>query len=169
MPKLKHRTVMPRPNDQSIIDAYAKAVEHGHPQHTAATLAGISHGTAKDWLQLGNAEIEEGDVQGSHVAFASAVNAAQAAFVERNLGVVNDAATTGPKGWVAAMTLMERRMPRDFGRNDRLEVEQRTVNVNISMAELGVGQRAALMALLAVDNSTPDAPQLPAPQTQSES
>ena len=26
MPKLKHRTVMPRPDDRNIIDAYANAV-----------------------------------------------------------------------------------------------------------------------------------------------
>ena len=38
--------------------------------------------------------------------------------MDRNLGVVN-AATVGEKGWLPAMTLLERRRPQDFGRGPR--------------------------------------------------
>jgi hypothetical protein len=155
MPKLAYRTRMPRPDDPDIIARFADATRKGHPVATAATLAGISR-VAHEWLSTGNAQLDAGDAQGSHAAFAAGHKQAVADFAERNLGVINEA-TTQAKGWLPAMTLLERRMPRDFGRNDRLEVESKVVNVNIS-ATLGPGQRAALLAQLQEEQALIEAP-----------
>ncbi len=167
MPKLALRTTLPRPTDPDIIERFATATRRGHPTATAATLAGIEQSTATRWLALGAEEREartDGEL-GSHVAFFMEHKRALAAMVDDRLGVIEDAAHA-KGGWVPAMTLLERRMPRDFGRNERLEIEQRVVNVNIS-ASLGPGQRAALLAQLQEqatdDNSAPDTLALPPP------
>jgi len=146
MPALAYRTLMPKPNDPDIIKRFADATRKGHPTATAATLAGISRVAAQDWIRAGDAQLDAGDVLGSHAAFASEHQLAMAELVDSKLDVIQDA-THEAKGWLPAMTLLERRMPRDFGRNERLEIDQRVVNVNLS-ATLGPGQRAALLAQL---------------------
>ncbi len=147
MPKLAYRTTMPRPDDPDIIRRFADATRKGHPVATAETLAGLGGRVAGDWLRIGNEQLDAGDEQGSHAAFASAHKSAVADFAERNLGVINDA-TSQPKGWLPAMTLLERRMPRDFGRNERLEIETKSLSVSVSYESLPPAQRAALLALL---------------------
>ncbi len=168
MPKLAHRVTMPRPNDPDIIRRFADATRKGHPVATAATLAGLEQSTASRWLTQGRDEAElrsDGEL-GSHVAFFMEHERAVAAFAERNLDVVNEAAAQGAKGWLPAMTLLERRMPRDFGRNERLEIDTRTVAVSVTLEALPEGQREALIAALSRttgDNSEPTTPLLAAP------
>jgi hypothetical protein len=55
-----------------------------------------------------------------------------ARFVARNLGVVN-ASTVGPKGWLPAMTLLERRQPQDFARRFEAKVET-TIDQHITFS-----------------------------------
>ncbi len=162
---------MPRPGDANIIKVLANAVEQGYPLSVAATLAGIGATTAHDWLADGNAELAAAprgtplNEVGSHAELAWAINAAQAAFVVRNVDIVNEHAAQ-PKGWLPAMTLLERRMPRDFGRNERLEIEQRTVTLVTTYDQLPPAQREALIALLGGttdDNSEPATLALPPP------
>ena len=51
-------------------------------------------------------------------------------MVDEQLNRVHrDAAQKG--GWVAAMTLLERRRPKDFGRNQQIQIES-TVTVKVS-------------------------------------
>ena len=155
MPALAARATMPRPGDTSIIAAFSNAIEQGHPINTAATIAGIGAMTARDWITQGNAQLDTDPdgarpvtELGSHAAFALAHNQALASFVGAKLDQVHDAAASGPKFWPAAMTLLERRMPRDFGRNDRLEVETKSLAVTVSYESLPPAQRQALIALL---------------------
>ena len=173
MPALAARATMPRPGDAAIIGAFSTAIEQGHPIDTAATIAGIGAMTARDWITLGNAQLDTDpdgarptEELGSHACFALVHNHALASFVGAKLGQVHDAAASGPKFWPAAMTLLERRMPRDFGRNERLEVETKSISVTVDYASLPPAQRQALIALLGGatdDNSEPTTPLLAAP------
>ncbi len=159
---------MPRPGDPDIIKRFTSATRKGHPVATAATLAGIGGPTATQWLAAGNAELElakDGEELGSLARFAQAHKDALAELVDDRLGVIEDAAHA-KGGWVPAMTLLERRMPRDFGRNERLEVEAKSIAVTIDYAALPPAQREALIALLGGatdDNSAPATLALPSP------
>ena len=150
MPKFLHRATMPRPGDPDIIQVYTDAVRQGLPLSTAATMAGIGEQTARDWLRLGLEALDEAPAKtpaelGSHALFAWAAKQADAAFVATNVGVIN-AAKTGDKGWLPAMTHLERMKPQDFGRFQRIEVEQRTVTVNLT-AQLPPEAAQALLAM----------------------
>ena len=145
---------MPRPEDPELIKLFADAIEQGHGTATAATLAGISGRTADDWIRFGNEELAEYQEQedpdaelGSHVTFAQAHKAAVAAFVARNLGVVNSA-TSQPKGWLPAMTLLERRDPANFARRFEAKVET-TIDqhVTFSVEALSPARQRALAEL----------------------
>ena len=160
MPALAYRSTMPRPGDVAIIAIVTEAVEQGHPLTTAATKAGISEATARQWYAEGLAQLDAGDELGSHVRFAQGIRDAQARFVDGNLAIVHRDMATPGKGWLPAMTLLERRMPQHFGRQNRLDVsvEQRSVNVNIELS----GPAAEAMALLIAERRPL---QLPEPST----
>ena len=130
MPKLLIRPTIPKPDDLELIKLFADAIEQGHGTSTAATLAGISESTATLWLRLGTEELETYQAQddpdgelGSHVAFLSAHKEAMAGFVARNLGRINAAVDDEKKGWVPAMTILERRDPANFARRFEAKVE----------------------------------------------
>ena len=157
MPTLKYRTRMPRPDDPELLKRAYFAIQAGHPNATAAHYIGISAPTLYEWVRLGDKELGEpgafetaraivdqaetdpGLVSelrrelglGSHALFAYTVKQAQAEFVSENLDVVNQA-KAGDKGWLPAMTLLERRRPQDFGRQQRIEVDQH-VTVTVSL------------------------------------
>ena len=145
---------MPRPGDPELIKLFADAIEQGHGTATAATLAGIGQTTAELWLRLGIAELEEYEeneepdaVLGSHVGFMLAHKEAVARFVARNLGVVNKS-TAEPKGWLPAMTLLERRDPANFARRFEAKVET-TIDqhVTFSVEALSPARQRALAEL----------------------
>jgi hypothetical protein len=159
---------MPRPDDSDLIERFTDAIANGHPVSTAATMAGFAGYTANEWIALGEAELEQVptdvyhgryDEAGSHVPFVLAYKQALAVFCDANLRVIG-AATQGKNGWLPAMTLLERRMPGDFGRRTEVSVQQRSVNVHVT-AQLSEGTLLKLMALAAEELR----PSLPAPQT----
>lgn len=141
MPALKKRTRIPRPDDPELIQAICTSIQLGHPLDTAGRIAGLGHDVAPRWYRWGIAQLEAApdDFQGSpgelgsHAAFAAKVKEAEAFMVDQQLHhVARDAAKPG--GWTAAMTLLERRRPQDFGRNQRVEVDQR-VTVSLELSE----------------------------------
>ncbi len=154
MPKLAYRTTMPRPGDQTIINAYCDAIELGHAPRTAAPIAGIHERTAAEWLQLGREELSAASPGtplaevGSHALFAQSVIEAQSRFVSENLDFVRGARSKDAKGWLPAMTLMDRRMPEDWGQRQHITSETRSLAVTVSYEALPPAQRAALLALL---------------------
>ena len=131
MPKLKHFPRMPKPDDPRILRRIYKATRKGHGITTAGTLAGLGATTAYQWLLKGQAQIEAGEEQGSHVRFAKVWEMAEARRVDR-LGDVIEA--EGDKGnWVALMTREERRRAREWGKQQYLEVEQRSLSIQVTL------------------------------------
>lgn len=154
MPALAYRPSLPRPDDPTIIETVASAVERGHPIETAGRLAGLGKTVAWDWLRKGEEQLEltppgtPWEELGSHAKFASRVKDAEARFVDANLRFVNDARSPDAKGWLPAMTLLERRRPQDFGRKDRMDVQQTSVSVSVSLqAQLSPSDLASVLAL----------------------
>ena len=159
MPALAHRVTMPKPDDPDILERFSAGIAAGQPIEIAATGAGIAGRTAYDWIEQGNAALAEPSTEHSSVAqFAQMVKQAEHRFVSEHLGTIT-AASKGKGGWVPAMTLLERRRPQDFGRFQRIEVEQRSVTINLS-AQLPEGAGAALLAMAQAEQQRA---QLPSP------
>jgi hypothetical protein len=129
---------MPQPNDADIMVRIATATERGHPLHSAAALAGISPSTAKLWREQGEQEMEAAiahtetagkapEELGSHVAFMLVLKEAEARLMARRLKRIDKAGQRG--NWAADMTLLERRFPQDFGRNQTVNVKQESLTV----------------------------------------
>ncbi len=156
MPKLAHRVTMPKPGDKRIIDAYASAIRKGHPNVTAATLAGISTRTASEWMLRGEDEADAYDanaanaanaVPGSHVPFMLAVRAAEAASVDAHLSVF-DVISDKPGHWQRSAWYLERKHASTFGMRQHITSESKSVNVNVTLEALPPAQRDALIAAL---------------------
>ena len=135
MPKLAYRTTLPRPDDPELLQAIYDDVAYGLPLKYAAAKNGISEWTAYDWCSDGNRQLHEQELLGgpaelgSRALFAQAVKEARAALAIDRLAVIR----AGGKDWAAAMTLLERVMPDDFGRRPAtVTIDQRTVHVTIA-------------------------------------
>jgi len=139
MPHLAVRTSLPKPDDPDILRRIAEATRKGHSIETAGNLAGLGKTVAWDWLRQGSALLDAAppgipaEELGSHAVFAKAVRDAEAEMVDAKLDVIHEDMHRGNgKGWLPAMTLLERRRPQDFGRFQRIEVEQRTVTLSLT-------------------------------------
>ncbi len=143
MPTPKARPTRPHPDDPAIIERFSNAIRIGHPISTAAELAGIGDTTARRYLERGAAEAEA-EEQGSYRGFWEAFKQAEAAFIDENLQRIQVAAQE-PKHWTAAMTLLERRRPQDFGRNQRIEIESKSVVLHAALPALPEQQLLALL------------------------
>ena len=151
MPALAERITMPRPNDASILTAVAKCIALGIPIRDTAQAARIGEQTFRDWYRMGSEQLlAAGDVSteeqarelGSHALFAWTVKESEMRMVMRNLAVVERDKRTPGKGWLPAMTLLERRRPQDFGRNQRIDITSQ--HTEIHRIELGDAALAIL-------------------------
>lgn len=154
MPALAVRNRLPRPDDPDILERIEDSISKGHPIATAAHRAGIGEMTVRDWLRAGEVALAEHpectpQELGSHALFAWTFKDAEARFVERNLAAINGAVEPTAKGWIPAMTLLERRRPQDFGRREYRETktETRLLSVNLT-ASLDPAQAQALIETL---------------------
>ena len=145
------RPAMPHPDDPEILYAVYEARKLGHPQDTATQAAGIALRTYEDWWRLGKEQLEAaGPVRltkeqaqelGSHASFAWSIKEADWEMVEDNLQHIR--AARGDN-WQAAMTLLERRRPKDFGRNQQIQIESNSTVRYVH--ELGPRAEAAILA-----------------------
>jgi transposase len=90
------------------------AVRAGNYAAVAAAYAGISERTFYSWLTRG-----ENESSGKYREFADAVNRAEA---EAEAEAVAQVRLASRDNWAAAMTWLERKYPRRWGRFDRQEV-----------------------------------------------
>ena len=144
MPTLAYRTKMPRPDDPDILEAIYVDVTRGIPLRHAAVRAGISEWTAYGWVDQAKAEIGDGAEPhgelGSVALFGLMVKEANAACVDTEMTKWD----AGGKDWVGAATKLERRFPRDFGRNQRIEIEQHVTH----HLELASGAEVELLGIV---------------------
>ena len=88
-------------------------ISKGNSITTACQSVGISETTFYQWKEKG--ENAPDSVYGE---FLCALNKAESDAKQELLQYVKDAA---PRNWQAAMTVLERRWPNEFGRRDRIE------------------------------------------------
>lgn len=94
-----------------ICEAVAKCI----PREAAANLAGIDRATFFKWMKRGNPAEPAHNIEkdARYRDFFDAVEKADSAAKAMLIGIIVDAA---PKDWKAAMTLAERKWPKEFAR-----------------------------------------------------
>lgn len=105
-------------------------IKEGCPFDTACGLAGIHRATAYNWQKKGREDLNADNHDTIHAQFALAVNKARCEFYQSLITVLKKAAVTE---WVPAMTILERRNPTDWGRNNYKA--QMDINANGSYQE----------------------------------
>lgn len=139
MPALKYRTTLPRPDDPDIYEPICDALAHGQAQTTAAANAGIHEDTLYHWRYQGQEELAALEGQwrpwgelGSHAQLVIRLKEAEAQFVGTALQNWWDA----EQNWAKWPTMLERRRPGEFGRQQRVEVRSQSVSITIDVAQL---------------------------------
>lgn len=151
---LNYANKMPKADDPAIYEPICEAIARGHPHVTAASMAGIHLDTLKHWRYKGQAELEALDGEwcpwddlSPQAQLVFRVRAAQASMADEALTHWR----AGEKDWAAWCTLLERRMPADFGRNQRIDITE--TRTEIHRIELGSATQAILERVLQL--STP--------------
>lgn len=116
---------------QEHVDAYRKAISLGLPKKPAANAAGLSDRTVRHLTLLVEHLEEQGlgpdpDNDREVMAFkiVEAYHEGVAAFTKRNLLLIGNAANGS---WQAAAWLLERRLPEDFSKTEKIEGKLETV------------------------------------------
>lgn len=118
------------PNDPQTLAELKAAIKGGLHPRSAAMSIGIPESTFYDW-------------KAEHAAFAAAINEAISDLKAELAGVVKGAALDG--NWAAAMTLLERLYPDEYGRKDRVQhAHAGQVRLAITPARLSMEDALAL-------------------------
>jgi len=124
---LLYRTTVPKPDDPDVYEPLCVALAKGHSQASAAALAGIHEDTLYHWRYQGEAELAAAqgnwipwEELGHHARLIIRLKEAWAGLESEALDHIRG----GKNDWAAWMTLLERRCPHDWGRQNRLEVTQ---------------------------------------------
>lgn len=153
---------MPRPDDTDILEAIRRDLIQGLPLGAAAIRANISDQTAYQWLQAGsailanepNAKALRRAEPGSVATFARMVKESLAECQAQRLAAVDQAEGNN---WQKHMTVLERRFPSEWGRNQRIEVESRSTVTYVH--ELGPGALQAIATrMLETNHTAPETP-----------
>lgn len=89
-------------------------IQRGAPFDQAALLAGINPLTARDWRQNGKRDLEN-NVESIYSKYVMDQETSKAQYFQSLVNVVTSKAETD---WVAAMTILERRDPSSWGKNN---------------------------------------------------
>jgi hypothetical protein len=119
----------PRYADSGVVLTLLKHVEEGLPLPDAARLAGIHPSVVYEW-------------RATIPAIAEALKSAEAKLKQRMVAHITKAA---PTNWAAAMTLLERRFPEEFGRRDRVRHEH-AGQIGLQLAPAKMDVTAIMMA-----------------------
>ena len=102
-------------------NSICKIIADGNYASTACAAVGLSEKSYYQWLDLA----ESG---GIYSAFSEAIKEAEAKAKQYLLNLVTVAAAK-PQHWPAAMTILERRWPEEWGRIDRIQSIQKVEGV----------------------------------------
>lgn len=135
-------------------DKIIALVRNGAPPTTAAVVCGVPRRTHENWLRKGRAD----DAPDPYRRYADDI---QAAVEEYKLGEIGTIHAQGGKDWRAALALLERRFPDEFGERKRVDSRlQVQVQPMIDPAKSTVERLALLRELLAEFAPDPEDPAL---------
>jgi hypothetical protein len=131
-----------RPDDPATLRALSAAIRDGLSPVSAGQAIGIPRSTFYQWI-------------GEHPGFADVVEDA-VADLKHTLAKVVQTEATKSKNWVAAMTMLERLFPSEYGRRDRVRHEHTgMVGLAVTPARLS-GQAMLKLADVEADLSVAD-------------
>ena len=105
---------------EHIIDQVAE----GNYPEVATQLAGVLRRSFQRWLHDGRQDLDQGLEDSSVARLTLAVEEARAECVARKVKRVQQA---GEKSWQADARCLERNFPTMYGRNERVQIEQRSI------------------------------------------
>lgn len=97
-----------------------RRIREGNPKTLAARLVGLNEQTLFDWITQGR---EDPEGYPEYVQLADDIQVAQAEHVAERLSRIEAAAKTDPRLWTADAWFLERTMPEEFGKRDKVEIE----------------------------------------------
>ena len=124
--------------NKTTLDRLFAAIRAGLPYHLAADAAGISQTTFYEW-QAG--KFPRGASKQLKAEFSEELTRARGGSAARLITIINQAA---PEDWRAAAWILERRFPRDFGKQTLEITGEGGGPMQVEMSTL---QRIALKAL----------------------
>jgi transposase len=107
---------------EAVHTALVETARKGLPKSTAAKMVGIGRKSLYRWLDRGQDDLEAGR-DTAYSRFAAEYGRAEARWEEEMLELVARAAEENSQNWAAAMTALERRNPREYGRRDTTVIE----------------------------------------------
>jgi len=143
MPALKYRATMPKPDDPDILESIYNDIKQGIPMRYAAIRAGISESAAYHWRSAGEQLLQQSNENinelGSIGRFVQTVKEAEAECVASRLAAADAAEGNN---WQKHITVLERRYPKDFGRNQQVTIESNSTVTYVH--ELGPAAERAI-------------------------
>jgi len=104
--------------DSKLVDKVIQLLQEGNHLDIAAMASGVSTTAVRGWIRRGNEEEE-----GIYFEFAQRAKAALAVAEANIVAAVNNAAI-GPQGdWRAGISILERRFPERWAKQDRTQIQ----------------------------------------------
>jgi len=123
----KHRTprTLGRPTKftPDVRARIISAIRNGNTYDAAANYGGVTYSIYREWMKRG-----EDEGVGDFFDFFEAVKKAEAEAEVESVALIRRSAKEGQ--WQAAAWFLERRKPSEWGRRDRHEVSQTSLNIN---------------------------------------
>lgn len=110
-----------------------RRIREGNPKTLASRLVGLNQQTLFDWIAEGR---NDPDRYPEYVQLAQDIEIAIAENVAERLARIEAAAKSDPRLWTADAWYLERTMPEEFGRRDRVEVEASAPVIQINQVLL---------------------------------
>ena len=107
--------------NESLLDTIIEHARKGNSRTDSFAVAGIHPDTGFDWLAMAR---KDPDRYPALVEFAERLRLAEAEFRAECVEKVREHAQSGaPNTWQAAMTLLERRDPENWGKREKTQIE----------------------------------------------
>ena len=106
-----------------------KAIREGRPRTLAMAMCGIHPDTLYYWLTAGR---ERPDEYPEYVRLAEDMEKARAAWAGEALDRIEAAAKSDPRNWTADAWRLERMIPEEFSKRDKVEIEASTPLVQVN-------------------------------------
>ena len=123
----------PRRLTAEVQERIVQHVAEGNYPEVAAQLAGVPRRSFQRWLHDGRQDLDAGVEDSSVARLALAVEKARAECVAKKVKRIQEA---GEKSWQAGAWWLERNLPNYYGRNQRIEVESKSVVVHATLHQL---------------------------------
>ncbi|HEY8597354.1 MAG TPA: hypothetical protein VIL85_02920 [Thermomicrobiales bacterium] len=124
---MDRRVGRPTRLNEEIVKRLLEMFSLGASQADACRYAGVSHDSLQRWIAAGRAELAaiEGMAEGEHdcsdaAVLVLAIDRAMGEFAKTQLANIKLAATS-PNNWTASAWLLERRLPDDWGKREKVD------------------------------------------------